>query len=117
MKQAMNNAAEHRAAMVDEQIACRGVRDRRVPNAMRKVPRERFVRPDMIAFAYDDGPLPIAEGQVREITEMKRLIARLEAHPTPNGARDLPSYRDKQVPPSPPETDESAGVNTLQPIR
>ena len=48
---------------------------------------------------------------------MKRLIARLEAHPTPNGAPDLPSYRDKQVPPPSPETDESVGVNTLEPIR
>ena len=59
----------------------------------------------------------IIDAQVREITEMKRLIARLEAHPTPDGARDLPSYRDKGVPPPPPETDESAGVNTLQPMR
>ncbi|WP_454883498.1 DUF305 domain-containing protein [Sphingomonas oryzagri] len=59
----------------------------------------------------------IIDAQVREITDMKRMIARLEAHPTPNGASDLPSYRDKQVPPPPPETDESAGVNTLQPIR
>ena len=59
----------------------------------------------------------IIDAQVREIADMKRLIARLEAHPTPNGARDLPSYRDKQVPPPTPETDESAGVNTLQPIR
>lgn len=58
----------------------------------------------------------IIDAQVREITEMKRLIARLEAQPTPDGAPDLPSYRDKQVPPPPPETDESAGVNTLQPI-
>ncbi|WP_375292561.1 DUF305 domain-containing protein [Sphingomonas melonis] len=59
----------------------------------------------------------IIDAQVREITEMKRLIARLEARPTPSGAPDLPSYRDKQVPPPAPETDESAGVNTLQPIR
>ena len=59
----------------------------------------------------------IIDAQVREITEIKRLIARLEARPTPNGASDLPSYRDKQVPPPAPETDESAGVNTLQPIR
>ena len=58
----------------------------------------------------------IIDAQVREIAEMKRLIARLEAQPTPDGAPDLPSYRDKQVPPPPPETDESAGVNTLQPI-
>jgi len=59
----------------------------------------------------------IIDAQVREITDMKRLIARLEAHPTPNGAPDLPSYRDKQVPPPSPETDESVGVNTLEPIR
>ena len=57
------------------------------------------------------------DAQIREITEMKRLIARLEAHSIPSGALDLPSYRDKGVSPPPPETDESAGVNTLQPIR
>ena len=59
----------------------------------------------------------IIDAQVREIAQMKRYIARLEAHPTPDNAPDLPSYRDKQVPPPPPETDESVGVNTLQPIR
>ena len=59
----------------------------------------------------------IIDAQVREITEMKRLIAKLEASPSPDNAPDLPSYRDKGVPPPPPETDESAGVNTLQPMR
>jgi hypothetical protein len=59
----------------------------------------------------------IIDGQVREIAQMKRYIARLEAHPTPEGSPDLPSYHDKQVPPPPPETDESTGINTLQPIR
>lgn len=59
----------------------------------------------------------IIDAQVREITEMKRLIARLEARPTPDGAPDLPSYRDQGAAPPPPETDESAGVNTLAPIR
>jgi len=56
----------------------------------------------------------IIDAQLREIAEMKRYIARLEAHPTPASARDLPSYRDRQVPPPPPQTDQSAGVNTLQ---
>ena len=59
----------------------------------------------------------VSRDQVREIAQMKRYIARLEAHPTPDNAPDLPSYRDKQVPPPPPETDESVGINTLQPIR
>lgn len=56
----------------------------------------------------------IIDAQVREIAEMKRHIARLEAHPTAANAPDLPSYRDRRMPPPPPETDQSAGVNTLQ---
>ena len=59
----------------------------------------------------------IIDAQVREITEMKRLVARLEAAPVPASAPDLPSYRDPGVAPPPGETDESAGVNTLAPIR
>lgn len=59
----------------------------------------------------------IIDAQVREITDMRRAIARLEAHPPQSGAPDLPSYRDKGVPPPPPETDKSAGVDPLAPIR
>jgi hypothetical protein len=55
----------------------------------------------------------IIDAQVREITEMERLIARLEAQPTPGGAPDIPSYRAKGIPPPPPQTDESTGINTL----
>ena len=33
----------------------------------------------------------IIEAQVREIGEMKRLIAELESKPTPDGAKDLPA--------------------------
>ncbi|MEO7178109.1 MAG: DUF305 domain-containing protein [Allosphingosinicella sp.] len=58
----------------------------------------------------------IIDAQVREIAEMKRHIARLESSPVPADATDLPSYRDKGVAPPPPETDQSAGVNTLKPI-
>lgn len=59
----------------------------------------------------------IIDAQVREIALMKRYIARLEAHPTPESARDLPSYRDLGAPPPPPETDQSTGIDTLQPIK
>ncbi|HEX9943154.1 MAG TPA: protein-L-isoaspartate(D-aspartate) O-methyltransferase [Thermoanaerobaculia bacterium] len=52
-----------RKEMVDRQIARRGVRDRRVLEAMRKVPREVFVPENLAEFAYDDTPLPIGEGQ------------------------------------------------------
>lgn len=59
----------------------------------------------------------IIDAQVREIAEMKSHIARLVDHPTPANAPDLPSYRDRGVAPPPPETDQSAGVNTREPIR
>ncbi len=52
-----------RAAMVTNQIAGRGIMDPRVLDAMGRVPRERFVAPGYQAFAYEDRPLPIAEGQ------------------------------------------------------
>src|SRR5215212_7643333 len=53
--------ARHR--MVAVQIAGRGVRDRSVLDAMRRVPREAFVLPGFEEFAYEDTPLPIGEGQ------------------------------------------------------
>ena len=56
----------------------------------------------------------IIDAQVREIVEMKRLIARLEAHPTSADAPDLPSYRARGVSPPPPETDQSTGIDTLR---
>ncbi|MBX3502735.1 MAG: protein-L-isoaspartate(D-aspartate) O-methyltransferase [Alphaproteobacteria bacterium] len=49
--------------MVDIHIARRGVRDRLVLDAMRRVPREAFVEPGMEEFAYEDSPLPIGEQQ------------------------------------------------------
>jgi Na+/proline symporter len=54
----------------------------------------------------------IIDAQVREIAEMKRHIARLEANPTPPGAPDLLSYRDRRAPPPPGETSAEAGVDT-----
>jgi protein-L-isoaspartate(D-aspartate) O-methyltransferase len=39
------------------------VRDGRVLAAMSRVPRERFLPPDLHRYAYDDRPLPIGHGQ------------------------------------------------------
>jgi protein-L-isoaspartate(D-aspartate) O-methyltransferase len=52
-----------RDRMVDVQIARRGVRDRDVLDAMRRVPREAFVESGFEEFSYEDAPLPIGEGQ------------------------------------------------------
>lgn len=48
-----------RERMVAEQIAARGVRAPRVLEALREVPRHRFVPEAWRAHAYDDRPLPI----------------------------------------------------------
>jgi protein-L-isoaspartate(D-aspartate) O-methyltransferase len=49
--------------MVDKQLSRQGIRDPAVLQAMRTVPREAFVSADLTEGAYDDGPLPIGEGQ------------------------------------------------------
>lgn len=49
--------------MVSEHLLARGIRDAAVVRAMREVPREDFVPPELLRFAYEDGPLPIEEGQ------------------------------------------------------
>jgi len=49
--------------MVEQQIRERGVTDVRVLDAMRAVPRDRFVPPDVTSEAYEDRPLPIGSGQ------------------------------------------------------
>src|SRR3954464_494397 len=55
--------ASDRDHMVETQLAGRGVSQPRVLEAMRQVPRELFVSPEIAEFAYHDTPLPIAEGQ------------------------------------------------------
>jgi protein-L-isoaspartate(D-aspartate) O-methyltransferase len=54
---------KRRLEMVERQIAARGVRDNAVLEAMRSVPRERFVPENSRWRAYDDGPLQIGLGQ------------------------------------------------------
>jgi protein-L-isoaspartate(D-aspartate) O-methyltransferase len=55
--------ADQRKRMVVRQLAGRGIRDERVLRAMGIVPRELFVARSQRPYAYDDGPLPIGEGQ------------------------------------------------------
>jgi protein-L-isoaspartate(D-aspartate) O-methyltransferase len=52
-----------RDEMVERQIAARGVSDRVVLDAMRKVRREGYVPSYLGEFAYEDTPLPIEEEQ------------------------------------------------------
>ena len=69
-----------RQAMVQQQIASRGVRDQRVLDAMLKVPRHVFVPQEFVPEAYNDYPLPVGQGQtisqpyiVAQMTELLEL--------------------------------------------
>jgi protein-L-isoaspartate(D-aspartate) O-methyltransferase len=52
-----------RERMVEQQLVKRGIRDPRVLEAMRRVPRHRFIPPQDQQLAYADGPLPIGYRQ------------------------------------------------------
>ena len=54
---------EKRRQMVEQQIRRRGITDQAVLAAMMKVERHRFVPTSHWQSAYNDGPLPIGEGQ------------------------------------------------------
>lgn len=57
------DSTAERQAMVESQIAGRGVRDARVLDAMRAVPRHEFVPAHLRVRAYEDHPLPIGYEQ------------------------------------------------------
>ncbi len=66
--------------MVAEQLKSRGINNPAVLEAMRTVERHRFIGPELVEHAYDDGPLPIGEEQtisqpyiVAEMTQIAEL--------------------------------------------
>ena len=59
----MHNFAELKRQMIEHQMVARGLRDDEVLSAMSAVPREKFVPPELVEFAYSDEPLPIAARQ------------------------------------------------------
>ena len=59
----MDDFEKLRHQMVETQIIVRGISDKRVIDAMLKVPREKFVDEKFYSDAYNNHPLPIEEGQ------------------------------------------------------
>lgn len=79
---ASDKFSDRRHAMVEKDIKGRGIKDRRVLEAMSKIERNRFVDRRYQDKAYEDHPLPIEEGQtisqpyvVALMTEALRLKA------------------------------------------
>jgi protein-L-isoaspartate(D-aspartate) O-methyltransferase len=64
-----------RARMVLEQLERRGIKDPRVLEAMRTVPRHRFLPAELHDHAYDDGPLPIGDSQTISQPYMVALMS------------------------------------------
>ena len=63
--------------MVVDQLEARGIKDKRVLDAMEKVQRHLFVRDDLKDKAYDDCALPIGEGQTISQPYMVALMTEL----------------------------------------
>ena len=72
-----------REKMVRTQLAERGLRDPRVLDAMRIVPRHEFVPEGLRADAYEDHPLPIGEGQtISQPYIVAAMLEHLSLRPT-----------------------------------
>lgn len=71
--------ADARTRMVAGQVAARGIRDERVLDAMRAVPRELFVPDAMRHHAHADGALPVGDGQTISQPYMVALMAEAAA--------------------------------------
>lgn len=71
-----------RQRMIDRDLLGRGIRDRRVLEAMARVPRHRFVPEDQVPYAYEDRPLPIGHGQTISQPYIVAFMTEL-ARPTP----------------------------------
>ena len=61
--------------MVEAQLRRRGIRDERVLQAMREIPREEFVPPESRLMAYQDEPIHIGHGQTISQPYMTALMA------------------------------------------
>ncbi len=57
------NSWQEAAAGLASELAASGIRDPQVLDAIRKVPRHRFVPEHLRPWAYHDRPLPIGKGQ------------------------------------------------------
>ena len=69
--------------MVAHQLWDRGIRDERVLDAFRRIPREAFVEPGRERSAYDDRPLDIGRGQtISQPWVVAVMLEALELHPT-----------------------------------
>jgi len=73
----MINLDSARKRMVETQIVARGITDRRLIDAILKVPRHIFVEEAMAAQSYSDTPLPIGDKQTISQPYMVALMSEM----------------------------------------
>ena len=83
----MADVKEQREWMVERQLRRRGIDSSTLLKAFAQVPREEFVPENLREFAYEDGPLPIGEGQT--ISQPYIVAFMLEALSLRGGERVL----------------------------
>ena len=78
-----DSRAAARNKMVQQHLVERGIKDRRVLDAFRTVPRHKFLPPDTQRQAYDDESIPIGEGQtITPPYDVAFMTEVLESKPT-----------------------------------
>lgn len=75
----MVDAREQRHNMVESQIRPSDISDRRIPHAMRKIEREKFLPEELQSLAYLDGPLALTGriGSKARVEHAPRVLAKL----------------------------------------
>lgn len=74
---------EARERMIRDQLIARGIKDKRVLDAFRHVPRHFFVLPQDESGAYEDYPLPIGFGQtISQPYIVAYMLEQLRINPT-----------------------------------
>ncbi|MGM0568733.1 MAG: protein-L-isoaspartate(D-aspartate) O-methyltransferase, partial [Elusimicrobiota bacterium] len=71
------NQQKQRDEMVQSQLMARGIKDEKVLEAFRRVPRHKFVSDGFSESAYQDSPLPIGGGQTISQPYMVALMTEL----------------------------------------
>lgn len=78
----LTDSKQRRDEMVEQQLRRRGLDDPVVLEAMRSVPREAFLPPELLEFAYDDTALPIGHKQtISQPLIVALMIEALELKP------------------------------------
>ena len=76
-------SAAPRKRMVQRHLIERGIKDEKVLDAFRTVPRHRFVPEDLKGMAYDDESMPIGEGQtITPVYDVAFMTEALKLKPT-----------------------------------